>query len=184
MLGEAFEPVLLAAQHGRAWAFERLWRDLGPLVAGYLRLQGATEPDDLTSETFIGVFNGISRFTGDEQAFRSWVLVIAHRRLLDQRRKMARQPAVADDAAAEMERMPGGEVESEALAELGGERVEALLAQLSDDQRSVLTLRILADLTVDQVAAVIGKRPGAVKALQRRGLKTLRETFSQTGVPL
>jgi len=58
-------------------AFQRLWTVFSPAVAGYLRLQGATEPDDLTSEVFLGVFTGLSRFEGDEDALRSWVFTIA-----------------------------------------------------------------------------------------------------------
>ena len=49
------------------------------------------------------------------------------------------------------------------------------MRRLPDDQRSVLLLRVLADLTVEQVAAVMGRSVGSVKALQRRGLRTLRD---------
>ena len=64
--GLPFDDVLTAAQTGAAWAFEVLYRDLAPAVTGYLRLHGAVEPDDLASETFIGVFTGLSGFSGDE----------------------------------------------------------------------------------------------------------------------
>ena len=50
---------------------ERLYLDLAPVVAGYPRLQGAAEPDDLTSETFLGVFGRLGSFSGSEQQFRS-----------------------------------------------------------------------------------------------------------------
>jgi len=49
---------------------------------------------------------------------------------------------------------------------------------LPEDQRNVMVLRIVADLTVEQVAQVLGKRPGAVKALQRRALDSLRRKLS------
>ena len=60
----------------------------------------------------------------------------------------------------------------------------ALCARLAPDQRDVLLLRIVADLTVDDVAAVVGKSRGAVKALQRRGFQALRKILEQEGVPL
>ena len=62
--GLPFDDVLMAAQAGAPWAFEVLYRDLSPAVTGYLRLHGAAEPDDLASETFIGVFTGLSGFSG------------------------------------------------------------------------------------------------------------------------
>jgi RNA polymerase sigma-70 factor (ECF subfamily) len=53
--------------------------------------------------------------------------------------------------------------------------VLALLEVLGEDQKEVLTLRIIADLTVEQVAEIMGKSAGAVKQLQRRALDRLRE---------
>jgi RNA polymerase sigma factor (sigma-70 family) len=63
------------------------------------------------------------------------------------------------------------------MAALGSERVRSLLEGLSPDQRTVLTLRVIGDLTVEQVAELIGKRPGAVKQLQRRALAALRKSL-------
>jgi len=180
-VGEGFPDVLAAAQSGAPWAFERLYRDLAPAVAGYLRLQGAAEPEDLASETFIGVFSSLRSFTGNEPAFRSWVFTIAHRRLTDERRRHGRRPAVADKARADP---IGGDVEAEALASLGTARVHRLCGELPPDQRAVLLLRLVADLTVEQTSEVIGKSTGAVKALQRRGLAAVRKKLERQGVPL
>jgi RNA polymerase sigma-70 factor (ECF subfamily) len=67
---------------------------------------------------------------------------------------------------------------------MGTEWVHQLCAALPADQRTVLLLRILADLTVEQVAAVMGRSAQAIKALQRRGLATLRSELDRTGAPL
>jgi RNA polymerase sigma factor (sigma-70 family) len=172
--GVAFDDVLGAAQAGAAWAFEVLYRDLSPVVTGYLRLHGATDPDDLASETFLGVFTGLAGFSGDEEALRSWVFTIAHRRLIDDWRRRSRRPQVADDAG-DLTVHPGGDAEDDALVRVGTADVHRMCSELPDDQRSVLLLRVLADLTVEQVAQVMGRSIGAVKALQRRGLRTLRD---------
>src|SRR4051812_21700882 len=92
--GLPFDDVLTAAQAGAAWAFEVLYRDLAPSVTGYLRLHRAVEPDDLASETFIGVFTGLSGFSGDEGALRAWVFTIAHRRLAGDWGRRSRPPKV------------------------------------------------------------------------------------------
>jgi len=176
--GLVFDDVLAAAQAGAAWAFEVLYRDLSPSVTGYLRLHGAVEPDDLASETFIGVFTGLSGFSGGEDALRAWVFTIAHRRLVDDWRRRSRRPQVADDPG-DLTELLGGDVEDDALVGVGTETVHRLCAELPDDQRSVLLMRILADLTVEQVAAAMGRSVGAVKALQRRGLRTLRTRLEQ-----
>jgi RNA polymerase sigma-70 factor (ECF subfamily) len=62
--------------------------------------------------------------------------------------------------------------------------VRALCALLAPEQADVVILRILGDLTIDQIAAVVGKTPGAVKQLQRRGLATLRRITESQAVPL
>ena len=178
--GLPFDDVLAAARAGAAWAFEVLYRDLSPSVTGYLRLHGAAEPDDLASETFIGVFTGLSGFSGNEDALRAWVFTIAHRRLIDDWRRRSRRPQVADDPG-DLTELAGGDVEDDVLAGLGAETVQRLCAELPDDQRSVLLLRILADLTVEQVAQAMGRSVGSVKALQRRGLRALRTRLEDAG---
>lgn len=172
--GLPFDDVLAAARAGAGWAFEVLYRDLAPSVTGYLRLHGAIEPDDLASETFIGVLTGLAGFSGGEEALRAWVFTIAHRRLVDDWRRRSRRPQLADEELDQAD-LVGGDVEDDVLGRLGTETVTRLCADLPEGQRSVLLLRILADLTVDQVAQVLGKSVPSVKALQRRGLRELRE---------
>ena len=174
--------VVDAARAGEAWAFEVIYRQLAGPVAGYLRAHGATEVADLTSEVFLGVLRGIHAFRGDEAQLRSWVFVIAHRRVQDQRRAAGRaRPAQRLDDGVE----PVGPTDAadDALAVHSTRRVQQLCAALPPDQRDVLLLRIVADLTVPQVAEVMGKSNGAVKQLQRRGLEALRRAIGPTPVP-
>ena len=182
-IGSSFDDVVVAAQAGAAWAFEVLYRDLSPAVTGYLRLHGALDPDDLASETFLAVFRGLAGFSGDEDGLRSWVFTIAHRRLVDDRRRRSRRPQLADDADDLLPETPGGDVEDDVLTRLGTDAVHRMCAGLPADQRSVLLLRVLADLTVEQVAAVMDRSVGSVKALQRRGLRRLRAELEPAGTP-
>ncbi|SNR39589.1 RNA polymerase sigma-70 factor, ECF subfamily [Blastococcus mobilis] len=177
--GLAFDDVLAAAQAGAAWAFETLYRGLAPTVIAYLRLHGAADPDDVASETFLGVFTGLPGFRGDEEALRSWVFTIAHRRLIDDWRRRSRRPRLADDAG-DLTLLAGGDAEDDALVRVGTDDVHRLCAGLPDDQRAVLLLRVLADLTVEQIASVMGRSVGSVKALQRRGLRSLRERIEKS----
>ena len=180
---EDFDDVITRARGGSAAAFTALYEDLARPVAAYLRGRGVAEVEDMTSEVFLAVFTGVRAFTGDQAHFRSWVFTIAHRRVVDGWRRGGRTPFHVPYEADDDDRTASS-AESDALDSLGTERVHELLAGLSSDQRDVLVLRIVADLTVDQVSEVVGKQPGAVKALQRRGLATLRRSLSAEGVPL
>lgn len=177
--------MLAAARDGAPWALEAIYRDLAPAVLGYLRGQRAVEHEDLTSEVFVGVVRGLSGFRGDEPAFRSWVFSIAHRRLIDERRRLARRREDPVDPAALAGSLAGsavGNAEEEAAARLGEGWALRVLDVLTDDQRSVLLLRVLADLSVEDVARLLGKRPGAVKTLQRRALASLARYLERQGV--
>lgn len=178
-----FDTVLAAARTGSPGAFEQIFTALSPVVEGYLRLQGAAEPEDLTSEVFVAVLRNIGSFTGDEPGFRSWVFTIAHRRLLDERRRVLRRPP-ADPLGDAPDRPAPDDVERTVEQALGTARVRALCERLSADQRDVLLMRLLGRLTVDEVAAALGKTPGSVKALQRRGLLAISRLIEREGVPL
>lgn len=181
-LDVAFDDVMGAARAGAPWALERLFETLARPVAGYLRALGATEADELANDVFLRVFTNLGTFTGGEDRFRSWVFTIAHHRLIDERRRLQRRPVT--NGADPADQAAHGDVEEEALGKLGAEWVHEVLTALVPDQREVLLLRIVADLTVAQVADVVGKSPGAVKALQRRGLATLRQHLDRKGVLL
>jgi RNA polymerase sigma factor (sigma-70 family) len=172
--------ALERARAGSDVGFEVIFHELSPAVAGYLRLNGASEVDELTNEVFAQVHRGLPRFSGDWGGFRSWVFTIAHHRMVDEARRARRRPRlataeVADEAAA-------GDVEAEALASLSDERLHRLLAVLSDDQRQVLLLRVVADLPLEEAATTLGKTVGAVKSLQHRALASLRRSLEQEGV--
>jgi RNA polymerase sigma-70 factor, ECF subfamily len=183
MSPERFDSLLGAAREGNEAAWQELYDGLAPVVLGYLRANSAPDPEDVLSEVFLQVARDIARFDGGERGFRSWVFTIAHHRLIDARRHSSRRPIElsaeppepsdsADDAA------------EEALARIGLEEVEQILATLSEDQRAVLLLRVVGDLSIEDVAKAVDKRPGAVKALQRRGLAAVKRAMSRKGVPL
>ena len=183
-LGQAFDSVLTAALAGAEWAWAELYDDVSSLVLGYVRGRGATDPEDLTGETFLQVVRDIRSFEGGERDFRAWVLSIAHHRLLDDVRYRKRRPAdpVPDDLLQEM--APKGDVEADAMSSITTERVLRIIRTLTSDQQDVLLLRMVADLSIEEVAGIIDKPPGAVKALQHRALAQLRKKISRESVSL
>ena len=184
-----FAALLAGVKAGRPSAWDECFRWLAPAVAGYLRVQGAREVDDLTSEVFLAMFRNVGTFSGTEANFRSWVFVIAHRRLQDERRRRLRRPlydlpaAAPDELAAGPDRA-SADTEEAAIRAIATERVTELCSRLVPDQRDVVLLRIIGDLTVDQVAEVLAKSPGAVKQQQRRAFAALRRMVEREGVPL
>ena len=174
VLGPDFSSILTAAKSGAEWAWAALYRDLAGSVRGYFTARGAADAEDLASETFLQVARDILSFEGDEQGFRSWVFVIAHRRLIDSWRAAGKRPRCTplDEPLCDVQ---GGNTEDEALDRIATEEVLEALRQLTEDQRAVLALRIIGGLSAEQTAEVLGRRAGAVRALQHRGLLALQQ---------
>jgi RNA polymerase sigma factor (sigma-70 family) len=169
------DAALEAARAGQAWGYDALFRTLGAAVGGYLRGRGVRDPDDVANAVFLRAFRALHTFRGDGERFRSWLFTIAHNASIDDLRRRARRVSETNlDSVSDEPTGGADDVADEVMVRLATERVDALLARLSPDQRDVLMLRILADLTVEQTAAALGKSYEAVKALQRRGLATLK----------
>ena len=183
MSPERFTSLLAAAREGSEAAWQELYDGLAPVVLGYLRANAAPDPEDVLSEVFLQVARDVARFEGDERGFRSWVFTIAHHRLIDARRHSSRRPVELFPDPPE----PGDladDVADEALAMIGMDEVKRVLAVLSPEQRSVLLLRVIGDMSIEDVAKAVGKRTGAVKALQRRGLAAIKRELGRRAVPL
>jgi RNA polymerase sigma-70 factor (ECF subfamily) len=178
-IGEGFDEVLSAAKAGADWAWKEIYLDLSGPITGYLASRGATEPEDLAGETFLHMARAIHSFQGNEGSFRSWVFVIAHRRMIDARRSASR--TVVSQSATEIE-AKGGNVEEEAVDQLTTAELVRALEVLTDEQREVLALRVIADLSLQETADVMEKTVGAVKGLQRRALESLRKHLDADGV--
>ena len=131
--------------------------------------------EDLTGTTFVSAIESLPRFRGPVEALGGWLFQIARHDLYDHRRRQARaRMEPLEDNLDEAAVLAGAEDPEElAIARLEGGRVLAALGDLSPDQREVLLLRMAAGLTAPEVADILGKTTGAVKALQHRGLASL-----------
>lgn len=167
-----FDAVIEAARGRAPWALARIYTTLAPAVAGLMRAHRAAEPDDLTSEVFVGLLRNLDAFQGNERSFRSWVFTIAYRRLADERRQHRRRPPPVrlDDRA---DAPAAVDVEDDVDRLLAEHRVRRFCEDLPPRQRDVLLLRLFGRLTVPEVARALDMTPSAVKALQRRGYAAL-----------
>jgi RNA polymerase sigma-70 factor, ECF subfamily len=165
----AFQATLSAAAHGDEDAFGALWRNLQPTLLHYFKLMAPDVAEDLSAETWLEVIRKLDRFEGDEPAFRSWALTIARRQVTDWQRRSAQQRTepLSTDTPERAADWP-----TRAVADtISGREALSLLTSLPPAQAEVITLRIIAGLTVNEVAAVMGLSPSTVRALAHRGLR-------------
>lgn len=174
-----FDAALAGARRGDPTGWSVLYHDVAPIVLGYLRGQRLEDPEDVAGEVMLEMVRGIERFDGDQRQFRSWVLTIAHHRMIDDRRRTQRRPATT---AAEVDLEPhpaSDDPAEEAMTVVGLDEYQRHLAMLTDEQRTVLLLRLVGDLPLADVARIMGKRVNAVKALQHRAVGALRRQLEQ-----
>lgn len=179
---EDFQLVLERARAGDEEAFATLWRATNPALRRFLAtLSRHDDAVEVASTVWLEVVKGLDGFAGDEAGFRSWIFTIARRRLIDLHRAQARRPQDPLDEGV----MEHAEVATDpaVLVEiaLDTNAALALIASLPPDQAEVLLLRVVADLDVDTVAEIVGKRPGTVRVIAHRGLRKLAEQLDAGG---
>jgi RNA polymerase sigma-70 factor (ECF subfamily) len=174
-LGEQFESVLASAQQAEQWALGRLYETLQPSMLAYLRSQDA-DAEDIAADAWIDVARGLHRFDGGEADFRRWVFTIARRRLIDARR--ARSRARTEPVPPETLDSPTADAGFDAFD--ADSAAKTIVAVLPDAQAQVVLLRVLAGFSVEETAAILRKRQGAVRALQHRALRRLAKEFGAT----
>lgn len=180
LLATNFDSVLVAAQAGAEWAWTLLYRATAAQLLGYIRAQGTTDAEDLLGEVFLQAARNLKGFSGGEEGFRSWLFVLAHHRVIDERRRRSRRPA---DPVAAVPDHVGGSTEDDAMRSLATADALAALAVLTPEQRDVVLLRVFADLSLEEVARVVRRPLSAVKALQRRGYARLRKVLASDPYP-
>ena len=175
---------LVGARRRQPAAVARIYSAYAPALFRFFVAAVGDRPtaEDLTGEVFKSAIEGLPRFRGPVQALGGWLFGIARHDLADYRRRQARNPVQPLDDLLEEAAAAGGAVDPEELAleRVEGDRLLAALRQLTSDQREVLVLRLVADLTAPEVAGILHKSPEAVMALQHRGLASLARVLGVT----
>jgi len=173
---EPLDALVEGVRRGDRDAIAAVYLELGPGLRGFLlrRVPHGEVADDLVEQTFVELIEGGHRISGDGRALRAWLYRAARNNLLDWRKRAERRSdqeltdrVLAGQHAAEPtaeEQLVDGMVDPELLA---------ALAQLTSDQREVIELRLVAGLSLAEVATITGRSVGAVKQLQHRGVRRL-----------
>lgn len=146
------------------------YREHAPSVRGYLRGQGVPDADDLLSEVFLQVTRSLPRFSGADEELRPWIFAIARNRVIDAHRRRAVRPVSVGVPVPEQ-----ASPEPEAPVDPA---LVAALQQLTEEQREVVVLRFVADLSLEEVAELTGRSAGAVKSMQHRAVTQLGRILS------
>jgi RNA polymerase sigma-70 factor (ECF subfamily) len=159
------------ARDGNADAWEALYRDVHPRLRSYaLSHADRAQCEDLVNEALARAFAGVHRFKWEGVGFDAWLFGILRRVCSEHHRRHIR-----DQPEHRLEAETDGAEPSDTV-ELEDEHAEVRRAfeLLRPPEREVLELRVIAGLSAEDTARVLGKASGAVRTAQSRALANLR----------
>ena len=170
------EDVLQAAAAGNAEALRKIYNVLAPSILAYLTGKGCDDPEGLTQDVILAVFGKLTTLTGGVSGLRTFAFSVAHARMVDDARRRERQPVLAPFR-------PSADMRSTVSAEetvlTSAAAVTELLQGLTPRQQEVLLLRVVGDQSIEETARIMGCSVGAVKQLQNRALKILKDRLER-----
>ena len=174
------ESLVRQAQQRDPEAFGRLYEAYFDKIYRYVafKIGNETEAEDMTQQVFLKVLRSISSFRWRGISFAAWLFRIAHNQVVDYLRKKAKRVTVPIDNLPVIASDDNPQLMAERRLDI--EQLVSATGQLTEAQREVISLRFAGELSVAEVAEIIGKSQGAVKALQHSAIVALRRVLSVT----
>ncbi|MEO0216229.1 MAG: RNA polymerase sigma factor [candidate division WOR-3 bacterium] len=172
---EAILENLRKAKNGDELALEELCRDVYKWIYKYLyyRVKNEADCEELASEVVIKMVRALKQQRGN---FFAWVYKIATNALIDYYRKGKYKLEMSYEELPQ--ELPADNNPKEILRI---DRLKDAIAHLTKEQAQVITLKFIQEYSNDEIAQIMGKSTGAIKVLQYRALKSLREYFRRKG---
>src|SRR5918998_5886536 len=173
-------PILIALNKDLDSGFVELFGAYRRLVFSVaVRVCGQwTEAEDLTAEAFLRAYRALRGYPPERILTlkpRAWLVTILLNVWRNHARAAARRPAPVDLATVTEPIDPGADVAAVIDRRDTGQQLARQLAQLPEQQRIAVVLRHVNDLSITEIADVLGCPPGTVKSHISRGLRRLRE---------
>jgi RNA polymerase sigma-70 factor (ECF subfamily) len=157
-------------QEAFAQLYERHFDKIYRYIAS--KIGNRTDAEDMTQQVFVKSLQSISSYRWRDIPFSAWLFRIAHNQVVDYLRKKTRQPVASlDNMLAVADSNPQQSTEDK----LAVEQLSSATRHLTPAQQEVIALRFSGELPIAQVAQIMGKTPGAIKALQHSAIAALRK---------
>jgi len=170
------ESIIRRAQQHDQMALTQIYEENFDKIYRYvvLKIGDRTEAEDITQQVFINAIKSISSFKWKGVPFSAWLFRIAHNQIVDYFRKKSKRVTVPlDESIRDKDDNPGILLEKN----MDIEQMVTATRRLTGAQREVISLRFAGELAISQVAKIMGKSEGAVKALQHSAIVALRKTM-------
>jgi RNA polymerase sigma-70 factor (ECF subfamily) len=173
--GEALKELVLRARDGDAEAFGALYDHYVDLVYRYVyyRVGGHALTEDLTSETFLRALRRMPSFNWQGKDFGAWLVTIARNLVADHFKSGRYRLEICTAELLEPPGLPQDGPERLVLDAMTNRTLLEAVRDLGSEQQECVVLRFLHGLSVAETALIMGKKTGAIKALQYRAVRSL-----------
>ena len=170
------EKVVQRAQQNDPNAFAELYDEYFDKIYRYIALKigDKEEAEDMTQQVFLKARQSISSFKWKGVPFSAWLYRIAHNLIVDYLRKSKKRPDTLPDETIITDNS-GNNPEQLVEKRMDIEQVMEAARHLTEAQREVISLRFAGEMPIAQVAKIMGKSQGAIKALQHSAIVSLRK---------
>jgi len=141
-----------------------------------LKIGNRMEAEDLTQQVFLNAIRSIDSFRWRGIPFSSWLFRIAHNQVVDCLRKKDKRQTTTLEGAANLIVSSEDPMENVEL-QFSINELYSAMKRLTEAQQEVISLRFSGDLPIAEVAKLMGRSEGAVKALQHSAIISLRKTM-------
>ncbi len=174
--------ALADARRGDEWAMARLFQAIQPPLLRYLRHHAPDAAEDLAAECWLAAAKVLATFEGDAEDLRAWLFGVARNQVANHHRTRGRRLRLlgSEEPLAPALSLDPAETVVENLS--AQDAVAALVRALPSDQAEVVLLRVVAGLSVEQVANILERSAGSVRVAQHRALRRLAEIWGKKAV--
>jgi RNA polymerase sigma-70 factor, ECF subfamily len=146
----------------------------------FFRVGNRADAEDLSEQAFLKAWSAIERFSWQGKPFLAWLYTICHNLVVDWYRRSGKPVQSLDDPERLLDVASASAAET-MMQSLDADLLAAAIKRLTSDQQQVVTLKFIAGFDTDEIARMMGKNEGAVRALQLRALQSLRRDLQRQG---
>jgi RNA polymerase sigma-70 factor (ECF subfamily) len=169
------DKLIRDAIRGLSSAFGSLYGHYQPQIYRFvfLKVGRREEAEDITHQVFLSAWTNVASYKDRGHPFSSWLYQIARNKVIDHYRtnKVDLPLEIFEEVLVSSDDSPLEDFETKSTTE----EVQRAIARLKPEYQEVIILRFVEDLPLKEVAAITGKSEGAIKLLQHRAVKNLKQ---------
>ncbi|MBU4348357.1 RNA polymerase sigma factor [Patescibacteria group bacterium] len=168
------------AQKGDSESFAVIYKHYVPQIYRFIffRVSSKTIAEDLTHESFLSAWKSIGSYTQKNLSISSWLYRIARNKVIDHYRTNKKNTSI--DTENFNENIIGFYEQEDPDIKLNINKITSLINLLKTEYKEVIIMKFIEDLSHKEIAEALDKSEGAIRLIQHRAIKSLKELYARS----